>query len=181
MKKNIFKIVPVTVMILSFWGNLYAQTCTVMGHLKEGTLGNPIYNANVSILGTEIGTFPTSDGLYVVNNAPIGEITVILSQTGVTLSTRTIYTQTGNTYWINFWLAAVIDVDGNRYSAVEIGTQVWMGENLKVTHLKDEGTTEIPNVMSPTEWSTLTLRLIALIIMMPIILVPMVCYIIITQ
>jgi uncharacterized protein (TIGR02145 family) len=48
----------------------------------------------------------------------------------------------------------VTDVDGNVYLAVTIGTQVWMGENLKTSNLKDG--TAIPLVTDDQEWNRLT-------------------------
>ncbi|MGB8358531.1 MAG: fibrobacter succinogenes major paralogous domain-containing protein [Bacteroidales bacterium] len=47
----------------------------------------------------------------------------------------------------------ITDIDGNIYTAVTIGSQVWMVENLKATKFND-GTT-IPLVIDNTEWSNL--------------------------
>jgi uncharacterized protein (TIGR02145 family) len=46
----------------------------------------------------------------------------------------------------------VTDVDGNVYHTVTIHDQTWMVENIKTTHLND-GTTPIPNVTDPVEWT----------------------------
>jgi uncharacterized protein (TIGR02145 family) len=47
----------------------------------------------------------------------------------------------------------VKDIDGNVYNTVVIGTQVWMQENLIVTHYRNGDS--IPNVAVNAEWDTL--------------------------
>lgn len=46
----------------------------------------------------------------------------------------------------------VMDIDGNVYQTIEIGTQEWMSENLKVTHYNNGD--EIPNITENYQWST---------------------------
>jgi uncharacterized protein (TIGR02145 family) len=48
----------------------------------------------------------------------------------------------------------VSDIDGNSYSTIQIGTQIWMAENLKTTLYKDG--TAIPLVSPDNEWKLLT-------------------------
>ncbi|MFC0878603.1 fibrobacter succinogenes major paralogous domain-containing protein [Saccharicrinis sp. FJH2] len=48
----------------------------------------------------------------------------------------------------------VSDVDGNVYSTVRIGPQIWMAENLKTTKLNDG--TEITQATDNAEWGALT-------------------------
>jgi len=46
------------------------------------------------------------------------------------------------------------DIDGNEYQAVQIGDQLWMKENLKVTHYNNGD--EIPTGYSNSEWGSLS-------------------------
>lgn len=47
----------------------------------------------------------------------------------------------------------VTDIDGNTYQTITIGNQVWMAENLKVTHYRDG--TSINKVTIASEWANL--------------------------
>ena len=47
----------------------------------------------------------------------------------------------------------VTDIDGNEYNTVQIGTQLWMAENIKVTHYPNGDI--IPNVTDNTTWANL--------------------------
>jgi len=46
-----------------------------------------------------------------------------------------------------------IDIDGNIYETVQLGAQLWMAENLKVTHFNNGD--EIPTGYSDSEWETI--------------------------
>ena len=48
----------------------------------------------------------------------------------------------------------VTDIDGNVYETVQIGEQLWMAENLKVTRYNDGS--EIPNITNNGDWNGLS-------------------------
>jgi len=49
---------------------------------------------------------------------------------------------------------SVSDIDGNAYATIEFGTQVWMAENLKVSHYPDG--TPITPISDEAEWNDMT-------------------------
>jgi uncharacterized protein (TIGR02145 family) len=64
-----------------------------------------------------------------------------------------------NSKTMTFNFAACTDNDGNNYTTVQIGTgksvaQIWMAENLKVTHYRNGDA--IPNITDSTVWGGLT-------------------------
>lgn len=59
-----------------------------------------------------------------------------------------------NTASIEGHYKSAIDVDGNVYKTVTIGDQLWMAENLKVTHYRNGD--PIPHVAENSEWLNLT-------------------------
>ncbi|MBT6994317.1 MAG: hypothetical protein HN952_05095, partial [Candidatus Cloacimonetes bacterium] len=52
------------------------------------------------------------------------------------------------------FVGAVTDIDGNIYEIVQIGNQIWMAENLKVTHYRNGDA--IPTGLSNSSWSSTT-------------------------
>jgi uncharacterized protein (TIGR02145 family) len=53
------------------------------------------------------------------------------------------------------YCGTVTDIDGNVYNTVIIGDQVWMAENLKVTHYRNGD--EIPTGYSNNDWTSLSI------------------------
>ncbi|MBN2788937.1 MAG: fibrobacter succinogenes major paralogous domain-containing protein [Candidatus Delongbacteria bacterium] len=51
-------------------------------------------------------------------------------------------------------VGSVTDIDGNVYATIGIGSQIWMAENLKVTHYRNGD--PVPNLTDNTEWSNTT-------------------------
>ena len=55
---------------------------------------------------------------------------------------------------VNFSFADCTDIDSNHYAVVQIGSQLWMQENLKATKYQDGS--DIPNVTDSATWGNLT-------------------------
>jgi uncharacterized protein (TIGR02145 family) len=107
-----------------------------------------------------IASNPTISNYITTNGSGIGTFISNLSglTDGVTYYLRAYATNTAGTSYgnqVSFVTqpSYITDIDGNSYKIVNIGNQIWMADNLKVTHFRD-GTT-IPLVTDGTVWSTL--------------------------
>jgi uncharacterized protein (TIGR02145 family) len=69
-------------------------------------------------------------------------------------ATNSIGTEYGNQQTFNTTQQAVTDIDGNTYNSFQIGTQVWMSENLKTSRYRNGGS--IPYVVGNSDWQALT-------------------------
>ena len=83
-----------------------------------------------------------------------GLFTAHASNTGFGTITATYQGQTAQATVQVFQIGTMTDIDGNTYRTVQIGSQCWMMENLKVTHYRNGD--PIPNVTDDTDWSNLT-------------------------
>lgn len=106
------------------------------------------------------GSYSNGQSLTVTASSNSGYIFSYWSENGVSVSANASYTLavSGNRNLVANFITSpnngktVTDIDGNVYSTVTIGSQVWLGQNLKTTKYNDG--TSIPLVTDNYTWST---------------------------
>jgi len=100
----------------------------------------------------------TSDGSgignFVSHLAGLTPNTPYYARAYATNSAGTAYGNQQSFITLQLVLDTVSDIDGNIYHVIEIGTQHWFMENLKVTHYRNGDA--IPMVTADIQWKTLT-------------------------
>ena len=106
-----------------------------------GTSANPETTGTKVQIGSGTGTFSTT-----LNGLSIGTTYIVKAYASNS-------SETGYGQEIEFTTSGLTDYDGNTYETVTIGDQVWMAENLKVTHYP--GGSAIPHVIDDLDWFNL--------------------------
>ena len=81
-----------------------------------------------------------------------GDTLKLTGKSGIYRTVSMLFPTQSQTVTFNF--VKCTDADSNHYAIVQIGTQLWMQENLKATHYRDGSA--IPNVTDSATWGNLT-------------------------
>ncbi len=132
-------------------GNVTATggaTVTARG-ICYATTTNPITANSTVVSGSGTGIF-TSNITGLTASTPYYVRAYATNSVGTAYGNQVNFTTTsGGTGG-----ATVIDIDGNVYDTIHIGTQIWLKQNLKVTHYRNGDS--VPNVTGATQWGSLT-------------------------
>jgi hypothetical protein len=118
------------------------------------TKSNPTINDNRSSDGNDIGYFISN-----LNGLSPGTMWLKSNTTYYVRAYATNSVGAGYGNEVSFTTkqgsdATITDIDGNVYHTITIGTQVWLLENLKVTHYRNGD--PIPNISDNDGWKNLT-------------------------
>ena len=135
--------------------NIEATTATLIGNVVANNLS--------TVVTLEYGTTTSYGTTVTAAQSPLTGVTTSSVNADIAgLTEATIYhfrvkavNSLGTTYGSDLTFTTLLaDVEGNTYNTINIGTQVWMAENLKTTKYNDG--TPIPNITDNTTWIALT-------------------------
>ena len=101
-----------------------------------------------AIFFVAIGTQAQTDTMYFFKNGAVIDKIATNTFDSITYFKKNPYLNPNINY------GSVMDIDGNTYATVSIGSQVWMAENLATTKYNDG--TAIPLVTNGTTWAAIT-------------------------
>jgi len=157
-----------TISSLSGYWVIVSEACLLC--IEDGTPTDPVIQYSLHS-GANLISFPVEGSVEISFSLPDdieGFVSGIIGE-GVAANNQPPWEGSlsnlsgGNGYWMittenisfSFNVCGVEDADGNCYETIQIGEQVWMAENLKVTHYRDGS--EIPNVTNNGDWGNLSI------------------------
>ena len=142
--------------------NVFSSSATLGGNVTSdgglvitengvvySTIQNPTNSNNKMAIGSGINAYQKNITNLTPNTTYYVRAYAINGQ-GIAYGNQISFTTTPKT--VN--TGKVMDIEGNTYKTVTIGTQAWMAENLKTTKYRDGS--QIPNVIDNVAWYSLT-------------------------
>ncbi|MBK6833958.1 MAG: fibrobacter succinogenes major paralogous domain-containing protein [Bacteroidetes bacterium] len=120
------------------------------------TNNNPTITSNKIISGSGTGNF-TSSLIGLTQNTNYFVRAYAINSIDTAYGNQVTFTTSNNSNNIlnpNLSYGSFTDAEGNTYATIQIGSQVWMAENLKVTKYRNGD--PIANVTDDIQWSNLT-------------------------
>lgn len=131
-----------------------AQTGSVRGRVTNAQSGEPIRDARVGVVGTNIQVATNAEGNYLIGRAPVGEYAIRVTVIGFTQQSRSVSIAAGSVAVADFALAtSAITIDAVVVNAVtgreqrerELGTNVGA---INVAEINPAQVTSIADVLS---------------------------------
>ncbi|MEJ2536865.1 MAG: carboxypeptidase-like regulatory domain-containing protein, partial [Calditrichia bacterium] len=94
----------ILLLIIGFNLVAFGQTGSIRGRVSEANENIPLAGADIRIKGTSQGTMTDDQGIFVLQNVPIGEINLLVSYLGYKPLKKTIKIEAGHESSIDFYL-----------------------------------------------------------------------------
>lgn len=105
MRPNSIFIICLVIVIIS--GTDILANSSIKGYVQDTNTGEPLFGANVVLIGTSIGNATNNDGKYLIQNVPPGSYTIHVTYIGYKSQNKEIVVEEGINLEINFKLEIV--------------------------------------------------------------------------
>ena len=151
----------IVILLFTVGMKIFADDGSVMGSIQDGS-GEPLWGANVYLLGTSFGASTDSAGTYRIQDIPLGKYTLVCDYIGYRSQNQTIYisaydsdidTDTDQSYLDKMGLEEDEDTDsdiikGNDLKEInfELEEDVFNSQEVVVTGVASERSVEVSEV-----------------------------------